>query len=175
MFAIGPILDFIKNLFPFIVCGVIFLLFHLWQKSQQELENAKTIAGFKESHFAISKDLLKEQLQNKWNDSILTTNGYKTKNVQAVTNIHYHKTEIVSKDSVVTIMDSSVCIDYNYKGFKLSGCNGTYTDDRDFAATGFVINQPTKRFLFIKYRKRPILKAWTSYGDTLNVSLIQKK
>lgn len=172
---ITPLLEIIKKILPFIVCGVIFLLFHLWQQSKKDLENAETVAGFEESRFAISKELLKAQLENSWNDSILKANGYKTKNVQAVTNIHYHKTEVVKSDSVVTVKDSSICVDYNYKGFKLSGCNGTYTDDRDFSATGFVINQPTRKFLFIKYRKRLILKAWTNYGDTLQVSLIQKK
>lgn len=175
MFAIGPIFKFLEKIFPFIICGIIFFLFYLWQTEKQDRKNAETIAGFKESNFAISKELLKAQLENSWNDSILKANGYKTKNVQAVTNIHYHKTEVVKSDSVVTVKDSSICVDYNYKGFKLSGCNGTYTDDRDFSATGFVINQPTKKFLFIKYCKRPILKAWTNYGDTLQVSLIQKK
>jgi len=172
---IGPALELIKKIFPFIICGVIFFLFHLWQSSKQDLENAETIAGFKESHFAISKELLKEQLQNEWNDSILNANGYKPKNVQAVTNIHYHKTEIINKDSVVKITDSSICVDYVHKGWSLKGCDGTYVDDRDLKATGFVINQPTKHFLFIKYCKKPTLKAWTSYGDTLDISLIQKK
>lgn len=172
---ITPLLEIIKRAFPFIICGIIFFLFHLWQSEKKERENEKTIAGFKESNYAISKELLKQQLENKWNDSILKANGYKPNNVQAITNIHYHKKETVIKDSIVTIKDSSVCVDYNYKGFKLSGCNGAYIDERDFAATGFVINQPTKKFLFIKYRKKPILKAWTSYGDTLQVNLIQKK
>lgn len=176
MFAfIGSLLEIIKKAFPFIVCGVIFYLFHLWQTTKHDLENAETIAGFKESNYAISKELLKEQLEDHWNDSILSANGYKTKNVEAVTNIHYHKTEVVKKDSVVTIKDSSVCVKYNHKGWELNGCDGTYVDQRDFKATGFVINQPTKKFLFIKYRKKPILKAWTNYGDTLKVSLIQKK
>lgn len=172
---VGPALELIKKIFPFIICGVIFYLLHLWQSEKKDRENAETIAGFKESNFAISKELLKQQLEDHWNDSILNANGYKPKNVQAVTNIHYHKTEVVNKDSVVTIKDSSVCVNYDHKGFKLSGCDGTYVDERDFSATGFVINQPTKKFLFIKYRKRPTLKAWTSYGDTLQVNIIQKK
>jgi len=164
----------LRQAFPFIICGVIFLLYHLWQQSQQELENAKTIAKFEDSRFAISKQLLQEQLENKWNDSILKENGYKPKNVQAVTNIHYHKTEVVYDTSVIKTTDTSVCIDYNHKGFKLSGCNGVYTDEREFEATGFVINQPTKKFLFIKYRKEPILRAWTKYGDSLKISLVTK-
>jgi len=172
---IGPLLEIIKKAFPFIICGIIFYLFHLWQTEKKDRENAETIAGFKESNYAISKELLKRQLKDHWNDSILDANGYKPKNVEAVTNIHYHKTIVVKDTSVVKITDTSVCVDYNYRGWSISGCNGVYQDDRDFKATGFVINQPTKKFLFIKYCKKPILKAWTNYGDTLQVSLIQKK
>jgi hypothetical protein len=170
-----PFFEIIKQALPFIVCAIIFLFFHLWQQSKKDLENAETVANFSESHFAVSKELLKLQLENKWNDSILTANGYKPKNVQSITNIHYHKTEIVNKDSVVTVTDSTVCVDYVHKGWSLKGCNGTYTDDRDLKATGFVINQPTKKFLgIIPYRKKPILKAWTSYGDSINVTLVTK-
>lgn len=43
MFALGPIFKFLEKIFPFIICGVIFFFFYMWQSEKQERKNAEML------------------------------------------------------------------------------------------------------------------------------------
>lgn len=126
------------------------------------------------NNYGKGPSILKEYIQDPRIDSLLKIARIKPKNVQAITNVEYHSHTHFKSDSIVRITDTSVCVEYEYKGWSLRGCNGTYEDDRVFKATGILHRKPTKKLLFIKYCKKPVLQSWTEYGDTLQINLIEK-
>ncbi len=137
-------------------------------------EKAEQKLNLIDNNYGQGKDLLKSELKDPRVDSLLNANKIKLKNVQAITNIEYHYHNTFKSDSLVKFKDTSICVDYNYKGWSLKGCNGSYEDDRTFKATGILHRKPTKHFLFVKYAKKPVLQSWTEYGDTLNIKLVEK-
>jgi len=141
-------------------------------KKIDKLENK---INLQTNNYGKGNELLKQELKDPRIDSLLDLAKIKPKNVQSITNVHYHTNNTFKSDSLIRIGDTSVCVEYNYKGFKLSGCNGLYKDERTFNATGILHMKPTKKFLFIHYRKKPILQSWTEYGDTLDISLVERK
>ncbi len=146
--------------------------FNKMNKTIDRLENK---INLQENNYGKGKQLIVQEMKDPRVDTLLKLAKIKPKNVQAITNVHYHNSTIVKNDSIIAVNDTSVCIDYNYKGFRLSGCNGVYEDDRTFNATGILHRKPTKKFLFIHYCKKPVLQSWTEYGDTLQINLIERK
>lgn len=142
-------------------------------KKIDKLENK---INLQTNNYGRGKEGLKQELKDPRIDSLLGLARIKPKNVQSITHVHYTTNNTFKSDSLIRISDTSVCIDYNYKGFKLSGCNGLYNDERTFNATGILHMKPTKHLLgIIHYRKKPVLQSWTEYGDTLDISLVERK
>lgn len=140
----------------------------------KQIDKLENKINLQDNNYGKGNSILKQELKDPRIDSLLQLHSIKPKNVQSITNVHYHTHNTIRNDSIVTRTDTSICIDYYYKGWNLHGCNGLYVDNRDFNATGVLHRKPTKHFLFIKYGKVPVLNAWTEYGDTLQMKLIEK-
>lgn len=157
-----------------LVMGTISYLYANLKIAEHKAYVAEQNINYRDNNYGQGKDLLKSELKDPRVDSMLKANSIKSKNVEKLISVSYH-THNQFKDTVlVNNGDTSRCIEYNHKGIEINGCNGTYEVKQDFEATGVVHMKPTKKFLFIKYKKRPKLEAWTAWGDTLNIKLVEK-
>ncbi len=171
--AIKPIISFFEKILPYLIGGlVIWVLIKLYDQ-KAKIEELNTVVSFHENAYASSEEMLKKTVR--LNDSLLRAHDIKPKSVEKVIGIRYYTQNNFSDTTIVSGNDTMKCIDVNIKGVSVKGCNGSYTLTQDFTATGFVYMKNTKKFLGIfPYKKKPVLKAWTSYGDSVNVTLIEK-
>lgn len=149
-------------------------LYANWKIAEHKAFVAEQNLNYRDNNIGQGKELLKSELKNKVIDSMLKVNNIKPKNVEKLITVNYHTHNTFKDTSIVRSGDTLRCIEYNHKGIKITGCDGLYEVDQSFKATGLVHMKPTKKFLFIKYKKKPVLEAWNEFGDTLNIKLIEK-
>lgn len=168
------ILSEIKLVIVILVFAAFGFLYAEYTHEKNMREKAEEKINLQENNYGKGSDLLSSELKDKTIDSLLKSQAIKPKNVQSITNIHYHYAGVIKDTTIVVNGDSSKCIEYNNKGIKISGCKGLYSIQQDFTATAVLHLKPTKHFLFIKYKKKPTLQAWTAWGDSLNIKLVEK-
>lgn len=152
----------------------------LYLEMKKFKDRSENMENYERNGYADNEFLLKRLLQQDTLLSVLLkNNGVKDKSVQSVTTIKEHNIYNI-KDSIIN--DTLRCINFNKKGISLTGCNGEYqlTQDRRTYVVAHTIRQNKKtgktktgplKFLF---KQQTTVNAWTQYGDTLDVKMIQR-
>lgn len=154
-----------------LIIGYLFVELRISQTKSEKLEQK---INLQDNNYGSGSQLLKSEIKDPRIDSLLKANSIKPKNVDKLISVTYSTTNHFGDTTIVANGDTSKCIEYNHKGVSISGCKGSYELTENFNATGILNRKPTKKFLFIKYRKKPVLQAWTAWGDTLQIKLVEK-
>ena len=154
MFAIGPIFTFLKEIFPYIICGVLIFLFMSWRHSEEERQRLEDNKLSNVEY--LSKSEMKDILDS------LNKTDIKDKNIKEFTSVKtetkfYIKTTI--KDSTRFDSIKLRCINYQDKYTLIKGCFEDSILVRHTDKLSIILyKKPTKKFLFIKYAKKDTIE-----------------
>lgn len=145
MIQFQAIAQLINKAFPYIVCAVLVFLYMSWQKEKERADIA--VQNEKSNVDYLSKSDFKKALD---------TMGIKSKNVTEVTRVNTRTETIIKTPVYDSIIDSVQvhCVDWTNGYTSLNGCleSGAKLSHKD--TLDLILKRvPTKKFLFIKYRK----------------------
>ncbi len=157
MFAIGPIFDFLKQIFPFVLAALIVFLFMSWRHSEEERQRLEDNKLSNVEY--LSKSEMKDILDT------LNKTGIKDKNIKEFTSVKTEtKTYIHTtlKDSTRYDLVKLKCIDYKDKFNVLKGCfEDSILVQHNDQLSIVLHRKPTKKFLgIIPYKKIDTLEVF---------------